>query len=191
MQAIGVDIICTDHRLVKIYVWTTLHTSVAWSQASSLVLYLYPTTHCMREKNTRYPRVTGINSEEVKFFWSPFVYPPSLQSISSFLCYSMRYSQTVPAVRTSHAYLSLIPSAKTSNRHLKTEIEIYKWYINICLLIFVYYICLLHMFITIYINETKFVKRGLIHASDLATLKRHNFICKQDIRLRFSVLQVQ
>ena len=38
---------------------------------------------------------------------------------------------------------------------------------------------------------TEFEKRGLIHASDFPTLTRHNFICKQAIKLQFSVLLVQ
>ena len=38
---------------------------------------------------------------------------------------------------------------------------------------------------------TEFAKRGLIHASDFPTLTRHNFICKQAIKLTFSVLLVQ
>ena len=38
---------------------------------------------------------------------------------------------------------------------------------------------------------TEFAKRGLIHASDFLTLMSHNFICKQAIRLKFSVLLVQ
>ena len=37
---------------------------------------------------------------------------------------------------------------------------------------------------------TEFVKKGLIHASDFPTLTSHNFICKQAIRLKFSVLLV-
>ena len=38
---------------------------------------------------------------------------------------------------------------------------------------------------------TEFAKKGLIHASDFSTLTRHNFICKQAIKLKFSVLLVQ
>ena len=38
---------------------------------------------------------------------------------------------------------------------------------------------------------TEFAKRGLIHASDFPTLTSHNFICKQAITLKFSVLLVQ
>ena len=38
---------------------------------------------------------------------------------------------------------------------------------------------------------TEFVKRGLIHASNFPTLTSHNFICKQAIKLKFSVLLVQ
>ena len=38
---------------------------------------------------------------------------------------------------------------------------------------------------------TKFAKRGLIHASDFPTLTKHNFICKQAIKLKFSVLLAQ
>ena len=38
---------------------------------------------------------------------------------------------------------------------------------------------------------TEFAKRGLIHPSDFPTLKRHNFILKQAIRLKGSVLLVQ
>ena len=40
-------------------------------------------------------------------------------------------------------------------------------------------------------NENKYVtgfaKRGLIHASDFATLMRNNFICSLTIRLKFTV----
>ena len=42
---------------------------------------------------------------------------------------------------------------------------------------------------TIYVTE--FAKRGLIHASDFPTLTKRNFICKQVIRLKFSILLVQ
>ena len=35
---------------------------------------------------------------------------------------------------------------------------------------------------------TKFAKGGLIYASNFLILKRHNFICKQAIGLKFSVL---
>ena len=38
---------------------------------------------------------------------------------------------------------------------------------------------------------TEFVKSGLIHASDFPTLAGHNFICKQAIRLQFSLILVQ
>ena len=42
---------------------------------------------------------------------------------------------------------------------------------------------------TVYVTE--FAKRGLIHASDFPTLTKHNFICKQAIKLKFSVLLAQ
>ena len=35
-------------------------------------------------------------------------------------------------------------------------------------------------------NVTGFAKRGLIHASDFATLMSHNFICDQAITLKIS-----
>ena len=38
---------------------------------------------------------------------------------------------------------------------------------------------------------TEFGKRGLIHASNFPTLTSHNFICKQAIKLKFSVLLIQ
>ena len=38
---------------------------------------------------------------------------------------------------------------------------------------------------------TEFAKRGLIYASDFPTLMSHNSICKQAIRLKFSVIVVQ
>ena len=34
---------------------------------------------------------------------------------------------------------------------------------------------------------TGFAKRGLIHASDFATLMRHNFICGSAMKLKFTV----
>ena len=37
---------------------------------------------------------------------------------------------------------------------------------------------------------TGFAKRGLIHASDFATLMRHNFICSSAIKLKFTVTLV-
>ena len=37
------------------------------------------------------------------------------------------------------------------------------------------------------VNVTGFAKRGLIHASDFATLMRHNFICGSAIKLKFTV----
>ena len=40
------------------------------------------------------------------------------------------------------------------------------------------------------INVTEFAKRGLIHASNFPTLTSHNFIFKQAIKLKFSVLLV-
>ena len=40
-------------------------------------------------------------------------------------------------------------------------------------------------------NVTEFAKRGLIHVSDFPTLTRYNFICKQAITLKFSLLLVQ
>ena len=41
------------------------------------------------------------------------------------------------------------------------------------------------------IYVTEFAKRGLIHASNFRTLTSHYFICKQAIKLKFSVLLVQ
>ena len=41
------------------------------------------------------------------------------------------------------------------------------------------------------INVTEFAKRDLIHASNFPTLMRHKFICKQAIKLIFSVLLVE
>ena len=38
---------------------------------------------------------------------------------------------------------------------------------------------------------TDIAKRGLIHASNFPTLTSHNVICKQAIKLKFSVLLVQ
>ena len=38
---------------------------------------------------------------------------------------------------------------------------------------------------------TEFAKRGLIHSSDFPTLTKRNFICKQVIRLKFSIVLVQ
>ena len=38
---------------------------------------------------------------------------------------------------------------------------------------------------------TELAKRGLLHTSDFPSLMRHNFICKQPIRLKFLVLLVQ
>ena len=38
---------------------------------------------------------------------------------------------------------------------------------------------------------TEFAKRGLIHASIFPTFTNHNFICKQAIKLNFSVLLEQ
>ena len=38
--------------------------------------------------------------------------------------------------------------------------------------------------ITVYV--TRFAKRGLIHASDFATLMRHNFICGSVMKLKFT-----
>ena len=38
---------------------------------------------------------------------------------------------------------------------------------------------------------TEFAKRGLIHTSNFQTLMRHNFICKQAIKLKFSTLLAQ
>ena len=37
------------------------------------------------------------------------------------------------------------------------------------------------------IYVTGFAKRGLIHASDFATLMRHNFICGSAMKLKFTV----
>ena len=36
-------------------------------------------------------------------------------------------------------------------------------------------------------NVTRFAKRGLIHASDFATLMRHNFTCGSAMKLKFTV----
>ena len=38
---------------------------------------------------------------------------------------------------------------------------------------------------------TGFAKRGLIHASDFATLMWHNFICGSAMKLKFTVSLVQ
>ena len=50
---------------------------------------------------------------------------------------------------------------------------------------------LLAILIVAIVYVTKFAKRGLIHASDFPTLTKHNIICKQAIRLKFSVVLVQ
>ena len=38
---------------------------------------------------------------------------------------------------------------------------------------------------------TGFAKRGLINASDFATLMRHNFICGLAVKLKFTVTLVR
>ena len=39
----------------------------------------------------------------------------------------------------------------------------------------------------LYTYVTGFAKRGLIHASNFATLMRHNFICGSAMKLKFTV----
>ena len=50
--------------------------------------------------------------------------------------------------------------------------------------IYTYIVC---MYVCMYVYVTRFAKRGLIHASDFATLMRHNFICGSAMKLKFTV----
>ena len=43
-----------------------------------------------------------------------------------------------------------------------------------------------HVTVMFYVIVTEFAKRDLIHASNFTTLMRHNVICEQAIKLKFS-----